>query len=78
MQKSVFVISLPILQITSPKIWPKKSEYILEYYQKYEIVFFCIFVIKNDLNMMKITGGLSKMFAQLSGTTKFWKKMAKW
>ena len=55
----------------------KINENILEYYQKSEIVFICIFVIKNDLNMIKITGGLTKMFAQLSGTTKFWKKMAK-
>ena len=59
------------------KLWKngqKISENILEYYQKSEIVFICIFVIKNDLNMIKITGGLLKMFAQLSGTTKFWKK----
>ena len=27
--------------------------------------------------MIKITGGLLKMFAQLSGTTKFWKKWPK-
>ena len=56
----------------------KISENILEYYQKSEIVFICIFVIKNDLNMIKITGGLLKMFAQLSGTTKFWKKWPKY
>ena len=49
----------------------KKCENILEYYQKSEIVFICIFVARIDLNMIKITGGLSKMFAQLSGTTKF-------
>ena len=55
----------------------KISENILEYYQKSEIVVICIFVIRNDLNMIKITGGLSKMFAQLSETTKSWKKMAK-
>ena len=55
----------------------KISENILEYYRKSEIVFICIFVIKNDLNMIKITGGLSTMFAQLSGTTKFWKKWPK-
>ena len=62
------------------KLWKngqKISENILEYYQKSEIVFICIFVIKNDLNMIKITGGLLKMFAQLSGTTKFWKKCPK-
>ena len=40
------------------KRWPKKSENILEYYQKSEIIFICIFIIKNDLNMLKITGGL--------------------
>ena len=34
------------------------SENILEYHQKSEIVFICIFVIKNDLNMIKITGRL--------------------
>ena len=55
----------------------KISENILEYYPKSEIVFICIFVIKNDLNMIKITGGLFKMFAQLSGTTKFWKEWPK-
>ena len=51
----------------------KISENILEYSQKSEVVFKCIFVIRNDLNMMKVTGGLSKMFAQLSWTTRFWK-----
>ena len=53
---------------------PKISENILEYYQKSEVVFKCIFVMRNDLNMIKVSGGLSKMFAQLSGTTRFWKK----
>ena len=52
----------------------KISKNILEYHQKSEIVFICIFVIRNDLNMIKIYGGLSKMIAQLSGTTRFWKK----
>ena len=50
----------------------KISENILEYYQKSEVIFKCIFVMKNDLNMIKVTGGLSKMFVQLSGTTRFW------
>ena len=50
------------------------SENILEYYQKSEVISKCIFVIRNDLNMIKVTVGLSKIFAQLSGTTKFWKK----
>ena len=54
----------------------KINENILEYYQKSEVVFKCIFVIRNDLNMIKVTGGLSKIFAQLSGTTKL-EKMAK-
>ena len=53
------------------------SENILEYYQKSEVVFKCIFVIGNDLNMTKVTGGLSKIFAKLSETTKFWKKWPK-
>ena len=55
----------------------KISENILEYYQKSEVVFKCIFVIRNDLNMIKVTVGLSKIFAQLSGTTKFWRKWPK-
>ena len=56
------------------QILEKISENILEYYQKGEIVFIRIFVIKGDLNMIEITGGLFKMFAQLSRTTKFWKR----
>ena len=36
----------------------KISENILEYYQKSEVVFECTFVIRNDLNMIKVTGGL--------------------
>ena len=55
----------------------KISENILEYYQKSKVVFKCFFVIRNDLNMIKVTCGLSKIFAQLSGTTKFWKKAKK-
>ena len=54
----------------------KISENTLEYYQKSEVVFKCIFVIRNDLNMIKVTGGLSKIFTQLPGTTNFG-KMAK-
>ena len=42
-----------------------------------EVVFECTFVIRNDLNMIKVTGWLSKMFAQLSGTTRFRKKWPK-
>ena len=49
----------------------KISENTLEYYQKSEIVLKCLFVIRNDLNMMKINGGLIKLIAQLSGKTKF-------
>ena len=64
---------LPLCGKNSQKI----SENILEYYQKSKGVFKCIFVIRNDLNMIKVTGGLSKILAQLSGTTKFWKKMSK-
>ena len=59
------------------KNWPNNKWKYSEYHQKSEIVFICIFVIRNDLYMIRISGGLSKMFAQLSGTTKFWKKMAK-
>ena len=55
----------------------KISENILKYYQKSEVVFKCFFVIRNDLNMIKKTGGLKEMFAQLSGTTKFRKKWPK-
>ena len=49
----------------------------LEINEKSEIVFKCLSVITNDLNMIKITIGLSKMIAQLSGTTKLWKKWPK-
>ena len=62
------------------KLWKNGQKIglnILEYYQTSEVVFICIFVTKNDLSMIKITGGLLKMFAQLSGTTKFWKKCFK-
>ena len=64
---------LPLCEKNGQKI----SENILEYCQKSEVVFKCIFVIENDLNMIKVTGGLSKIFAQLSETTKFWKKWPK-
>ena len=53
------------------------SENIQKYSKKSEVVFKCIFVIRNNMNMVKITGGLSKMFSQLSGTTRYWKKRPK-
>ena len=64
-------------QLNFEKKCPNKSENILEYHQKSAIVFICIFVLRNDLNMIKISGWLSKMFALLSGTTKSLEKMAK-
>ena len=44
---------------------------------KIEIVLKCVFVIRIDLNMIKITHGLSKLIAQLSTTTNLRKEMAK-
>ena len=41
------------------------------------IVLKCVSVIRNDLNMITIFHGLSKMIGQLSATAKLWKEMAK-
>ena len=41
------------------------------------IVLKCVSVIRNDLNMITIFHGLSKIIGQLSATAKLWKEMAK-
>ena len=41
------------------------------------IVLKCVSVIRNDLNMITIIHGLSKMIGKLSATAKLWKEIAK-